>query len=94
MNPTDFILLIVSIALAAESFALQGWTVHGIGPAILSVAGGIWQFWMQWLRHRSWLRNQESGFAPGTQYLALSAAVGWFVGTVGSMIWIISSYNR
>jgi hypothetical protein len=68
MNPMDFILLIVAIAVAVMSVALQGWTLHGIGPAILSMAGRIWQFWMQWLRHQSWLRHRDSGFAPGTQH--------------------------
>ena len=91
MNPMDFILLIVSVAVAVMSVALQGWTIHGIGPAIFSLAGGIWQFWMQWLRHRSWLRHRDSGFAPGTQHLALSAAVGWFVGMVGAMIWLLAT---
>ena len=56
MNPMDFILLIVSITVAVLSVVAQGWTVQGIGPAIFSMAGGIWQCWMQWLRHRNWLR--------------------------------------
>ena len=89
MNPMDFILLIVSIAVAVMSVVTQGWTLHGIGPAILSMAGGIWQLWMQWLRHRSWLRYRDSGFAPSTQHLAISAAVGWLVGMAGAMIWIL-----
>jgi len=89
MNPMDYILLIVSIAVAVMSVVLQGWTLQGIGPAILSMVGGIWQFWMQWLRHLSWLRHRESGFAPGTQHLAIAAAVGWFLGMAGAMIWMI-----
>jgi hypothetical protein len=89
MNPSDFLLLIVSIGMAVLSVATQGWTINGIGPACLSTAGGIWHFWMQWLRHRSWLRHRDSGFAPPTQHLAISAAAGWFLGIVGATIWIL-----
>lgn len=85
----DFILLLVSIAVAVMSVITQGWTFNGIGPAILSIAGGMWQFWMQSLRHRSWLRHRDSGFDSGTQHLALSAAVGWFIGMAGTMIWLM-----
>jgi hypothetical protein len=91
MNPTDFMLLIVSLVVAIISIATNGWTSPGIGPAILSLAGGIWQFWMQWFRHRSWLRHRDSGFARGTQHLALSAAVGWFTGMIGAMIWLLAT---
>jgi hypothetical protein len=88
MNPMDIILLIVSVAAAVMSVLTQGWSLNGIGPAILSITGGLWHLWMQWLRHRSWLRHRDSGFAPGTQHLALSAAVGWFLGMTGALIWI------
>jgi len=91
MNPTDFILFSLSLAFAAISLVAHGWTVNGVGPAILSSAGGCWQLWMQWLRHRSWLRHRDSGFAPGTQHLALSAAVGWFVGMVGAVLWTMAA---
>ncbi len=91
MNPMDFILLIVSVAAAVMSVLAQGWSWNGIGPAIFLIAGGVWQFWMQWLRHRSWLRHRDSGFAPGTQHLALAAAVGWFLGMAGATIWIVAT---
>ena len=95
MNPMDFILLIVSVAVAVVSIITQGWTSHGLGPALLSVAGGIWQFWMQWLRHGIWLRHRDSGFSAGTQHLAISAAVGWFIGMAGAMIWLlVTRFNR
>ena len=93
MNPMDFLLLLVSVAVAVMSLAVQGWGLNGFGPAILSVAGGAWQFLMQWLRHRSWLRHRETGFSPGTQHLALSAAVGWFLGLTGAMIWIVTTHS-
>jgi hypothetical protein len=90
----DFIVLIFSIAAAAMSVLAQGWSLNGIGPAILLIAGGVWQFWMQWLRHRSWLRHRDSGFAPGTQHLALAAAVGWLLGLTGATIWIVATRIR
>ncbi len=94
MNPMDFILLIVSVALAGMCVLVQGPTWNGIGPAILLVAGGVWQFWMQWLRHGSWLRHRDSGFAPGTPRLALAAAVGWFLGIAGATTWVVATRLR
>ena len=44
---------------------------------------------MQWLRHRSWLRHRDSEFAPGTQHLALLAAIGWLLCIVGACIWAV-----
>lgn len=93
MNPMDFILLFISLAVAVLALAAQGWGWNGVGPAVLSAAGGAWQLWMQWLRHRSWLRHRASGFSPGTQPLALSAAVGWLVGTTGAMLWVVITHN-
>jgi hypothetical protein len=93
MNPTDFILLFCSLALAVVSLLAHGSTLSGVGPALLASAGGFWQLWMQWLRHRSWLRHRDSGFAPGTQHLALAAAVGWFLGTVGAAIWSVLAWK-
>lgn len=89
MNPGDLILLFLSLALAAPSLLAHGWTLNGIGPALLSIAGGVWQIWMQWLRHRSWLRHRDSGFVPGTQHLALSAWLGWSLGVFAAVIWTI-----
>jgi hypothetical protein len=91
MHPMDFILLIVSVAAAVMSVLAQGWSLNGIGPAILLIAGGVWHFWMQWLRHRSWLRHRDSGFAPGTQHLTLAAAIGWLLGLTGPTIWIVAT---
>jgi hypothetical protein len=94
MNPTDFILVLMSLSCATISIVAQGWTLNGVGPALLATAGGFWQLWMQWVRHRSWVQHRDSGFAPGTQHLALSAAVGWFLGTVGAMTWVIMAWRR
>ena len=88
MSPGDFFLLFLSVVGACMSVALQGWTLNGIGPAALLVAAGFWQFWMEWLRQRSWLRHRDSGFAPGTQHLALAGALGYLVGTLGAVIWM------
>jgi hypothetical protein len=55
---------------------------------MLATASGFWQVWMQWLRHRSWLRYRDSGFAPGTQHL-MTAALGWFFGVAGAAAWAI-----
>jgi hypothetical protein len=89
MNPTDFLLLVMSLGLAAGSIFVHGWTLTGIMPAGLILAGAFWHLWMQWLRHRSWLRHRESGFAPGTQHLALSAAIGYALGVSGASIWVL-----
>jgi hypothetical protein len=91
MSPTDLLLLLLSLALAALSLLAHGWTSGGVGPAALASAGGAWQLGMQWLRHRSWLRHRDSGFAPGTQHLALAAAVGWFLGVAGAAVWLLAT---
>jgi len=87
MNPSDFILLFLSLGFAAFSLLDHGWTMNGVGPALLATAGGFRQLWMQWLRHRSWLRFRDSGFVPGTQHLAISAWLGWSVGIGAALIW-------
>jgi hypothetical protein len=87
MNPGDFILLFLSLGFAFMSLLVQGFTLSGIGPALLATAGGIWHLWMQWLRHRSWLRHRDSGFVPGTQHLAMAAIAGWAVATFAAVIW-------
>jgi hypothetical protein len=87
MNPGDFILLILALGFAVLSLLAHGFTPNGVGPALLATAGGVWQLWMQWLRHRSWLRHQDSGFAPGTQHLATAAWIGWSIATMTAVIW-------
>jgi hypothetical protein len=87
MNPSDFILLFLSLGFATLSLLAHSWTVSGIGPAMLATAGGIWQLWMQWLRHRSWLRHRDSGFAPGTQHFAISAWLGWSLAAFAAVLW-------
>jgi hypothetical protein len=91
MNPGDFFLMLLSLVLAALSLLAHGWTLNGIGPALIATAGGVWQLWMQWLRHRSWLRHQASGFAPGTQHLALAATVGWSLSVVVAVFWTVTT---
>lgn len=87
MNPTDFFLLFLSLALAIMSLLAHGFTPNGVGPALLATAGGVWQLWMQWLRHRSWLRRGNSDFVPGTQHLAIAAWLGWSLLTFAAVIW-------
>ena len=94
MNPGDFILLFLSLAFAAVSLVAYGWTLNGIGPALLSTAGGFWQLWMQRLRHRSWLHHKDDGFAPGTQHLAISAWLGWSLGILAAIIWAMMALNE
>lgn len=87
MTPGDCILPFLSLAFAAVNLLVHGWTLNGIGPALLSTAGGFWHVWMQWRRHRSWLRYKDSGFVPGTQHLAISAWLGWSLTTLAALIW-------
>lgn len=47
MNPGDFILLLLSLAFAAVNLFAHGWTLNGVGAAVLSTAGAFWQLWMQ-----------------------------------------------
>lgn len=89
MSPTDFFLLFVSMAFAAASLAVHGWTLNGIVPALFAMAGGFWQLGMQWLRHRSWLKHRDSGIAPSTDLLALLAAIGWMLGMLGALLWVV-----
>jgi hypothetical protein len=88
MSPAHLFPQFLSLVLAILCVVVHGWTLNGVGPALLAVAGGFWEFWMQWLRHRNWLRHRDSGFVPGTQHLALSAAVGWFLGVVAAAVWV------
>lgn len=87
MNPDEYLKLLLSLAFAMISLLAHGWTVNGIGPAPLSTAGGFWQLWMQWLRHRSYLRHKDSDFIPGTQHLAISGWLGWSLATFTAVIW-------
>jgi hypothetical protein len=87
MNPGDFLLLFLSLGFAFMSLLVHGFTPNGIGPALLATAGGFWQLWMQWLRHRSWLRHKDSDFIPGTQHLAIAAWLGWSLATFAAVIW-------
>ena len=89
MNPTDFLILIVTWVLACCWVVAHGLTVNGIGPAALLLVGGTWNFWMQWLRHRSWLRHRDSGFAPGTQHLALLGGIGFLLCVSSATVWVI-----
>lgn len=88
MNPGDFLLLLLSLGLAGMALLANGWTVHGIGPAVLAVAGGVWQLGMQWLRHKNWLKHRDSDFVPGTQHLAISGWLGWSLATYAALTWI------
>lgn len=89
MSPTDFFLLFVSLAVAATSIAVHGWTFNGIGPALFAMIAGFWQLGMQWLRHRSYLQHRDSGSAPSTNSLASSAAIGWMTGMVCALLWAV-----
>jgi hypothetical protein len=66
MTSAAVLLLFLLLGFAALSVLAHGWTLTGVGPALLVTAGGFWQLWMQWLRHRSWLRYKDSDFAPDT----------------------------
>lgn len=87
MNPSDFLLLFLSLGFAIMSLLVHGFTPNGVGPALLAAAGGLWQLGMQWLRHRSWLRHRDSDFIPGTQHLAIAAWLGWSLATWVALIW-------
>jgi hypothetical protein len=89
MNPTDFLILIVTWVLACCWILTQGLTLNGIGPAALLLVGGTWNFWIQWLRHRSWLDHRDSGFAPGTQPLALLGGIGFLFCVSSATVWVI-----
>jgi hypothetical protein len=94
MNPGDLLLLLLSLAFAGLCLLAHGWTLNGVGPAMLATAGGFWQHWMQWLRHRSWLRHKDSGFAPGTQHLAISAWLGWSLAVFVAVIWAMMTLEE
>ncbi len=87
MNPGDLLLLLLPLAFAGLCLLAHGWTWSGVGPALLATAGGFWHLWMQWLRHRSWLRHRDSGFAPGTQQLAVAAWLGWSLAVFAAVGW-------
>ncbi len=88
MTPTDFILASLCLIVAVVALLANGPTLNGIGPALLLVGSGGWQLWMQWLRHKSWLKHRESGFAPGTGHLSLAAAIGFSAGVGLAFFWL------
>ena len=77
MNPTDILVLLVTWGMAACLASRRGRTPSDLGQASLLFVGGAWHTFFQWLRHRSWLRHRGSGFAPGTQLLALLRSLAW-----------------
>jgi|GEM_PF-2967827 len=89
MNPSDLILLVLSLGFAAISLLVHGFTPNGVGPALLATAGGFWQLGMQWLRYRNWMRHRDSDFIPGTLHLAITAWLGWSLATFAAVIWAV-----
>jgi hypothetical protein len=94
MNPGDLLLLLLPLAFAGLCLVAHGWTWGGVGPALLATAGGVWHLWMQWLRHRSWLRHRDSGFVPGTQHLAISAWLGWSLAVFTALLWAMMTLRE
>jgi len=91
MNFGDFILLLASLLFTVLAVFAHGWTLNGIGPALLATSGGFWPLWMEWLRRRGWLRHKGSGFAPRTQHLALAAVAGWSLCVLVAVIWTVTT---
>jgi hypothetical protein len=89
LSPTSYLLLFFSFVGAAMSLLANGLSAGGVGPVVLALAGGIWQFWMDYLRHRVWLQHHDSGFVPGTQHLAMAGALGWGIAVVVAMAWAV-----
>ena len=94
MSPGDLSLLLLALAFAAVNLLVHGWTADGLGPALLCLAGGLWQGWMQWLRTRTWERHRDTGFVPGTQHLAIAAWLGWSLATFAALIWAGVALSR
>lgn len=94
MNPLDYMILLASLGLAAAALGSGGPTWNGIGPAILFAFGGLWQFWLQWLRRRSWRRHRGAGSAPGTSHLGIAAALGWFLAVCAAASWVMLTASR
>lgn len=92
MNPADFLFVLLALGLAAFAVACDGWTLNSVGPGVLLIAGSVWNLWMSWLRHRSWLHHRESGFAPPTQHLLLIGVAGLLVGTVAAFVWVLLTH--
>lgn len=46
---------------------------------VLLIGAIVWFAVFGWLRHRSWLRQRDSGFAPGTQRLSFAGSLGAFL---------------
>lgn len=88
---SSIVLLVLSLVFAVLALLAHGWTATGVGPAVLAVAGGLWQWGMEQLRDRSARQHRDSGFLPGTQHLALAGAVGWFVTGVVAAAWALAA---
>ena len=48
-------------------------------PPVLIVAAIGWYGFFEWLRHRSYKKHIQTGFAPGTQHLLTAGIVGAFL---------------
>jgi hypothetical protein len=94
MSPGDAILVLLGAAFAVLNLALQGFGLHGWGPAILALAGAIWNTSFQALRQQRGRRPLPDGFLPGTQHLALLAVAGWAALTLSAVAWALLALPR
>jgi hypothetical protein len=66
--------------------------MKGITPTSAKISAGIvlvgfaWSIFTEWLRHRSWKKHKDSGFAPSTQHLAWWGTLGLLLCCVASIL--------
>ena len=93
MNPIDYLLLVAWLVPVGMLLVSGRGSVHEFGPFALGVFGGVWHFWFQWLRHRTWLRHRHEAITPGTQHLANWAIFGMLFWVVMASVWFFATHS-
>ncbi len=88
VTPLESLLFVVSLVAPTASMTLTGFQLNHDGPLLLISLGTGFKLWMEWLRHRQWLKYKDSGFVPGSQHLSVLGSLGVCGGIWGAGLWL------
>ena|SRR5579871_2814272 len=93
-SPVALMSFVISLLVGTGLVVTAGPRPGAVGPAVLLITGAGWNLWMEELRHRSWLRHRDNGFAPGTQHLVLLGTFGGLLCSLAAVIWAAWAFPR